>query len=64
MKCQYVGSWSSQGCNEDAEPGERFCHAHRLQGRSNEIQNKVMGCGCIGAIILLIVIVVATMGGC
>ena len=41
MKCGYVGLWSNQGCNEDAEPGERFCRVHRVQGPSNEITNRV-----------------------
>ncbi len=60
MKCQYLGTWSGEGCNEDAIPGTRYCHVHRSQGPSNEISDKVWGIGCpvylavviVGAIIL------------
>lgn len=46
MKCQYVGWYSRQGCNDDAMPGQRFCNAHREQGKSNETAAKISG-GCL-----------------
>ena len=63
MKCQYVGWFTRQGCNEDAVQGTRFCHAHRSQGPSNETSGKIMT-GCVllmlGAGLLFIVCVVVS----
>ena len=61
MKCEYVGFWSHQGCDNDAEPGERFCRVHRIQGPSNELNNKLWACGCIGIIVLSIVLTAVTV---
>ena len=47
---------SARGCNEEAMPGERFCHVHRIQGSSNEATRRFM-VGCLVAVILL-------MGSC
>ena len=57
MKCQYVGWYSRQGCNEDALPGERFCNAHREQGPRNERSAKFMG-GCLIAGIAFVAFIV------
>ena len=40
----------------DAEPEERFCHSRRIQGRSNEIENRAVCAGCLVAIPLIILI--------
>ena len=64
-KCQYRGSWTLTGCNEDVVPGTDFCHAHRDQGPANRIQSKVMGWGCLVSIVLLaLVITLALTGVC
>ena len=55
MKCEYVGWYSRQGCNEDALPGERFCNAHRQQGRNNENASKIFG-GCALVLVAFFVI--------
>ena len=36
---------------------------HRIQGQSNEIQNKVWGCGCIGIIVLAVLLTMIAMCG-
>ena len=62
MKCEYVGWYSRRGCNEEAEPGERYCHAHREQGKNNETSSKiVVGCflAALGVGLLFVVCVVA-----
>ena len=57
MKCQYIGWYSRAGCNEDAAPGNRFCHAHRKQGEGNEAMQKVArGCFLIVLIIVLLLV--------
>ena len=61
MKCQYVGWYSGQGCNEDALPGERFCNAHREQGRNNEATGKFMGGCLLVGVILIVAMVVCTV---
>lgn len=65
MKCQYQGTWTRTGCNEDAVPGTDYCHAHRDQGPANKVQNNVMGWGCIVSVILVVLIVIfASTGLC
>ena len=55
MKCEYLGTWSGQGCDEDAVPGTCSCHIHRRQGPDNEIQDKVWGYGCPITVAVVIV---------
>ena len=56
MKCQYVGSISNRGCNNDAERGTRFCHEHRVQGPDNELGNRLT-CGCVTVFVILFILV-------
>ncbi len=54
-KCEYIEARRKTGCNEEAEPGKRFCHAHRLQGPKEESKgSRTKSC--------LIIIVVALAG--
>jgi hypothetical protein len=53
MKCEYIGSMSHEGCNEEALPGDRFCHQHRVQGRNNELTRKLqIGCLVLGLLLI------------
>lgn len=61
MKCEYIGLWSHQGCDHDAEPEQRFCRMHSIQGPSNEWTNKAGGCGCLVAIVLVVVLTTCTV---
>ena len=60
-KCEYIGLYSAEGCNEDAAPGERFCRRHLYQGRGNEITRNIWACGCLGGILLTIIATVAVV---
>ena len=55
MKCQYVGGFSTVGCNEDAILGERFCHAHLMGRREIERNRKIIG-GCLVVLLGLVVV--------
>ena len=57
MKCQYVGWYSRRGCGEDAEPGEKYCHVHREQGKNNDTSAKLGG-GCIMVFLAVVVVVI------
>ena len=57
MKCQYIGSWSGAGCNNDVSPGERYCHQHRMQGPANSCGTQA---GCLAVILMVVVAVIVT----
>lgn len=63
MKCQYQGTWTRAGCNEDAIPGTNFCHAHREQGPVNQIRDRVTGWGCLVGLALFMVLVTLAPNG-
>jgi hypothetical protein len=51
-KCEYLGWYSRDGCDEDSVEGLRFCHKHRVSGPSNEVNRKIF-VGCLVAAIAL-----------
>ena len=56
-KCEYIGLWSQQGCDNDAILGDRFCHVHRIQGPGNEMSNR-WGSGCLWVVAIIVVFTV------
>ena len=59
VKCQYLGWFSREGCNEDSEPGSPFCHVHRVSGPSNRTNRKIF----VGCLVLVIVLLIACAVG-
>ena len=51
--CGYQGIWSRAGCNERAEVGTKYCHAHQAQGSTTNLRN-----------ILVVVFIAAIAGSC
>ena len=53
-KCEYLGWYCRDGCNDDSLEGSRFCHRHRVSGPSNEVNRKIF-VGCLFAVIVILV---------
>ena len=50
-QCMYHGLWTRKGCNEWAERGAKYCHAHQAQGSTAKLRA------------VLVVVFVAAIGG-
>ena len=53
MKCDFVGLYGG-GCDREAVPGTKYCHAHRQQGPAMDTTRVIyVGCSVVGLLIIL-----------